>query len=366
MQTLQKMRTAKPGDQVEVPVYDFVTHSRTTEVRTVNVGDVVVVEGIMVFYPKELREMMNMKIFVDTDDDVRLARRIQRDVAHRGRTLESVLEQYSKFVKPSFEEFIIPTKKYADVIIPFQKQNPVGVELIVRHIQSKLRTPDLSKLYTNLYLTPPSAQCRALHTLIRDRNTSREDFIFYSDRLLRLLVEDALGHLPFTEKVVVTPTGEKYVGVATLSPDEMVGVSIIRAGESMEAALRAIIKNVSIGKLLIERAAPAAAPTLTYTKLPNDISKRWVLLMDPVINTGSSIIVAIEKLLKVGVQMDRIVLVSLMASPQGVHNVCKQYPHIKMILSEIETGVHNHLVLPGIGDFADRYFGTRSMTFDPK
>jgi uridine kinase len=348
-----------PGEIVEVPNYDFATHSRLKDKRKVLVGDVVVLEGILIFSSPELRDMMNMKIFVDTDDDLRLARRIKRDIKERGRTVEGVLEQYDRFVKPSFDEFVSPTKKYADVIIPFSKQNPVGIDLIVQHIHSKLRSPDLTKIYTNLKLMPGSAQVRALHTLIRNRDTKRDDFIFYSDRLLRLIVEEALGHLPFSEKSVVTPTGETYVGVSTLNVDDIVCVSVIRAGEAMEGALRAVIKDVTIGKLLIERVSSTSEPELTYAKLPANIDKKWVLLMDPIIATGKSVCLAICKLTSVGVRLDRILVCSVMCSPEGIAKVCKSYPEIRLITSEIERGFDaNHAILPGIGDFADRYFGT--------
>ncbi|XP_021117522.1 uridine-cytidine kinase 1 isoform X3 [Heterocephalus glaber] len=105
------------GRTVEVPTYDFVTHSRLPETTVVYPADVVLFEGILVFYSQEIRDMFHLRLFVDTDSDVRLSRRVLRDV-HRGRDLEQILTQYTTFVKPAFEEFCLPTKKYADVIIP--------------------------------------------------------------------------------------------------------------------------------------------------------------------------------------------------------------------------------------------------------
>ncbi|XP_024617917.1 uridine-cytidine kinase 1 isoform X1 [Neophocaena asiaeorientalis asiaeorientalis] len=105
------------GKTVEVPIYDFVTHSRLAETTVVYPADVVLFEGILVFYSQEIRDMFHLRLFVDTDPDVRLSRRVLRDV-HRGRELEQILTQYTTFVKPAFEEFCLPTKKYADVIIP--------------------------------------------------------------------------------------------------------------------------------------------------------------------------------------------------------------------------------------------------------
>ncbi|XP_058752096.1 uridine/cytidine kinase UKL1, chloroplastic-like [Vicia villosa] len=123
-----------------------------------------------------------------------------------------------------------------------------------------------------------------MHTLIRDTELSKHDFVFYSDRLIRLVMEHGLCYLPFTEKQVITPTGSIYIGVDFCK--KLGGVSIIRSGESMENALRACYKGIKIGKILIHRGGDETQ--LIYEKLPKDISKRHVLLMDPVLGTGNS------------------------------------------------------------------------------
>jgi len=135
--TLKLLREG--NKRVDIPVYDFVTHSRFVD-QTVPVygADIIIFEGILIFYMKDVRDFFDMKIFVDADPDTRLARRIVRDINHRGRDLMGVLRQYEKFVKPAFEDYILPTKKYADVIIPRGADNRVAVNLIVQHIQSKL------------------------------------------------------------------------------------------------------------------------------------------------------------------------------------------------------------------------------------
>uniref|UniRef100_A0A061RT66 Uridine kinase n=1 Tax=Tetraselmis sp. GSL018 TaxID=582737 RepID=A0A061RT66_9CHLO len=120
----------KEGKGVDVPVYDFKTHSRSpTEVRRVEPADVIIFEGILVLHMQRIRDLLNMKIYVDTDDDVRLARRIQRDVADRGRDVVGVIEQYTRFVKPSFDEFVAPSRKLADIIIPWARgDNIVAID----------------------------------------------------------------------------------------------------------------------------------------------------------------------------------------------------------------------------------------------
>ncbi|MGH0181056.1 UNVERIFIED_CONTAM: hypothetical protein FKN15_005600 [Acipenser sinensis] len=115
---LKTLREIVEGKTVQIPVYDFVTHSRKEETVTVYPADVVLFEGILMFYSQEIRDLFQMKLFVDTDADTRLSRRVLRDISERARDLEQVLTQYITFVKPAFEEFCLPTKKYADVIIP--------------------------------------------------------------------------------------------------------------------------------------------------------------------------------------------------------------------------------------------------------
>ncbi|XP_035684711.1 uridine-cytidine kinase 2-B-like [Branchiostoma floridae] len=132
----ETLRNIVAGQTVHIPVYDFVTHARREgEFITIYPADVVLFEGILVFYYRNIRDLFNMKLFVDTDADTRLSRRVLRDINERGRDLENVLVQYTTFVKPAFEEFCLPTKKYADVIIPRGVENKVAINLIVQHIQ---------------------------------------------------------------------------------------------------------------------------------------------------------------------------------------------------------------------------------------
>ncbi|XP_042007873.1 uridine kinase-like protein 1, chloroplastic isoform X1 [Salvia splendens] len=122
------------------------------------------------------------------------------------------------------------------------------------------------------------SQPSRLEVLIRDRDISKHDFVFYSDRLIHLVAEHGLGHLPFTEKQITTPTGSIYTGVDFCK--KLCGVSIIRSGESMENALRACCKGIKIGKILIHRDGDDGKQ-LIYEKLPNDIRECHVLLLDP-------------------------------------------------------------------------------------
>lgn len=130
----------KSGIPVERPVYSFVEHARLDETVRVMPSKVLIVEGILIFDHRELRELMDMKVFVDTDADLRLSRRLLRDVVERGRTMESVVNQYIQTVKPMHEEFVEPSKKYADVIIPEGGFNSVAVSMLIENIKSVIRS----------------------------------------------------------------------------------------------------------------------------------------------------------------------------------------------------------------------------------
>ncbi|EGC34634.1 uracil phosphoribosyltransferase [Dictyostelium purpureum] len=209
----------------------------------------------------------------------------------------------------------------------------------------------------NVVVLKSSRQLKGLFTIIRNRDTKREDFIFYSDRIIRLLIEEGLNCLPFEETTITTPTGAEYNGVSFAS--KICGVSIVRAGESMEAGLRAVCKHIKIGKILIQRDEETAMPKLLYAKLPNDIAKRHVLLLDPMLATGGTVTQAIEVLLERGVKEENIVFINLVAAPEGIKYFQDRHPKVKIVTGEIDERLNEKkYIMPGIGDFGDLYFGT--------
>uniref|UniRef100_A0A8C6T040 Uridine-cytidine kinase n=1 Tax=Neogobius melanostomus TaxID=47308 RepID=A0A8C6T040_9GOBI len=364
------LRKLKQGRSVKIPVYDFTTHSRHKDWKNVYGASVIIFEGIMSFADKGLLQLLDMKIFVDTDSDIRLVRRLRRDITERRRDIEGVIKQYNKFVKPAFDQYIEPAMRLADIVVPRGGGNMVAIDLIVQHVHSQLEKRELNvrALLASVQQTHPlpqtlcvlesTPQVKGLHTIIRNKETSRDEFIFYSKRLMRLLIERALTFLPSQRCVVQTPQGQQYEGRRFIGKG-ITGVSILRAGETMEPALRAVCKDVRIGKILIQTNMDSGEPELHYLRLPKDISEDHVILMDSTVSTGAAAMMAIRVLLDHEVQEERIVLVSLLMAELGVHSVAYAFPKVKIITSAVDKSLDDSLhVIPGIGDFGDRYFGT--------
>ncbi|XP_023367783.1 uridine-cytidine kinase-like 1 isoform X1 [Otolemur garnettii] len=412
--TLKKL---KQGKSVKVPIYDFTTHSRKKDWKTLYGANVIIFEGIMAFADKTLLELLDMKIFVDTDSDIRLVRRLRRDISERGRDIEGVIKQYNKFVKPAFDQYIQPTMRLADIVVPRGSGNTVAIDLIVQHVHSQLEegctglsAPVPSPAsdtectqehaagtghahYHQVSTHPQEGVPQQAHSLLnhwphRDKETSRDEFIFYSKRLMRLLIEHALSFLPFQvcsmwdgdvgqvglgvpcihsalwpmqECVVQTPQGQDYAGKC-YAGKQITGVSILRAGETMEPALRAVCKDVRIGTILIQTNQLTGEPELHYLRLPKDISDDHVILMDCTVSTGAAAMMAVRVLLDHDVPEDKIFLLSLLMAEMGVHSVAYAFPRVKIITTAVDKRVNDLFrIIPGIGNFGDRYFGTDAV-----
>ena len=135
---IEQLERLAAGEAVEKPVYDFVTHTRSHQAVTIPPADVVVIDGILLFSDARVRDLCDVKVFVDADADIRLIRRIRRDITKRGRPLEEVLEQYLTTVQPMHLQFVEPSKRYADVIVPRGGHNPIAIEMVVAKIQRRL------------------------------------------------------------------------------------------------------------------------------------------------------------------------------------------------------------------------------------
>lgn len=202
-------------------------------------------------------------------------------------------------------------------------------------------------LNNRFMLMPVNDQIRELQTVIRDRETSRGDFKFYADRLIRLVVEEGLNQLPIERVNVRTPTGHTFEGIRYLKGN--CGVSIVRSGESMEQGLRDCCRSIRIGKILIESDENNQARVL-YAKFPHDIARRKILLLYPIMSTGLAVVESVKVLLNTGVREENLILLNLFSSPRAAKMINQTFSKMFVLTSEINSICPNH--------FGQRYFGT--------
>ncbi|EKM58295.1 uncharacterized protein PHACADRAFT_252504 [Phanerochaete carnosa HHB-10118-sp] len=358
----------KQGHQTNIPIYSFSEHQRLDETKYLYGAAVIITEGILALHDPALRALYDLKIFVQCDSDLMLARRIRRDVSERGRTVDGVLDQYLRYVKPSYDNFVLPTAKYADIIVP-GSDNHVAIDLICTHVKrqmknrkSRLRAQmalagprELSSRqssplipteepWSNLIITPDTPQLKGIMTILRDRTTSRGDFIFFVDRLATYLIEKAMEHLPYRPRTVTTPCEVDYQGVE-LDAD-LCGVSILRSGGPLERGLRRVVNNVAIGSLLIQSEPKTGEPLLLAHALPQCIRERhrakhtYVFLLDAQIGTAASAFMALRVLLDHGVPQEHIVVVTfLVARYGGLALLRRVFPRVRVVCSAADDYV---------------------------
>ncbi|CAL1540300.1 unnamed protein product [Lymnaea stagnalis] len=189
---------------------------------------------------------------------------------------------------------------------------------------------------------------RELQTVIRDKNTPRTDFIFYADRLIRLIVEEGLNKLPYRKCSVTTPTGQIYDGLRYEKGN--CGVSIVRSGEAMEQGLRDCCRSLRIGKILIQSNEDTHIAKVVYANLPKDINQRKVLLMYPIMCTGNTVITAVKILQENNVNESNIILLNLFCTPTAAHQLVSEFPGMTILTSEVHPVAPTH--------FGQKYFGT--------
>ncbi|RZF48556.1 hypothetical protein LSTR_LSTR011171 [Laodelphax striatellus] len=200
----------------------------------------------------------------------------------------------------------------------------------------------------NLKTLPVTDQVKELQTIIRDRNTTRSDFKFYADRLIRLVIEESLNQLPFTKCVITTPTGSYYNGLKYERGN--CGVSIVRSGEAMEQGLRDCCRSIRIGKILVESDADTHEARVVYARFPEDIAARKVLLMYPIMSTGNTVIKSVTVLMEHNVLEENIILSNLFCTPFAAKSIISAFPQMTILTSEVHPVAPNH--------FGQKYFGT--------
>jgi len=369
VRTIEELRA---GRSVGLPTYDFKTHSRVAgENKYIYGADVILVEGIYVLFEERIRNLLDIKLFVDTEDDIRLARRLRRDILERGRNVESVLAQYERFVKPSFDDHVSPTKRFADVIIPRGCDNYVAINILALHVKAKLLErgwaqnerlkpgiPQNAKFPPSVhFLDQDNVQLKVMSTILRNKDTPRQDFIFTADRVSRLLIESAMEFLPFTENPVVTPTEATYQGLKF--PEKLCSISIMRSGDSMTKAVLSVIRNIKLGSVLIQTSEGSIdGPRLFFCQFPPDLKGHKILLLDPTLGSGNTCLMAIRILLDHGIPEEDIIFVTILCSTPGLHTVTQRHPKLRVVCAFVDEGLKDGIIIPGLGNFGNRYFGT--------
>ncbi|KAI0264485.1 armadillo/beta-catenin/plakoglobin [Gloeopeniophorella convolvens] len=401
----------KQLQQTNIPVYSFTEHQRLDETKYLYGATIIIAEGILALHDPEMRKLYDLKIFVQADSDLMLARRIARDTKERGRTVDGILEQYLRYVKPSYDNFVLPSSRHADIIVP-GNNNGVAIELISTHIRRQLdqrsrhfrrKMAAAASLRRSMSKGPPreltieesgvtvleqTPQLRGIYTVLRDRTSSRQDFIFFVDRLATLLIEKAMEKLPYKAVTIETPVGVQTKGKA-IDTESLCGVTILRSGGPLEQGLQRVINDVPIGSLLVQSDSKSGEPLLFQVRLPECIRERhraentWVFLLDAQIGTGAAGFMAIRVLLDHGVKPDHIIFVTfLVARTGGIAHLRRTFPDVNIVTGAVdanlrevwienaqrhavfadEDGFDNEdqhkawVVEPGMGQIGDRYY----------
>eukprot|EP01138_Halocafeteria_seosinensis_P005024 gb/GECG01005137.1/.p1 GENE.gb/GECG01005137.1/~~gb/GECG01005137.1/.p1 ORF type:complete len:307 (+),score=25.81 gb/GECG01005137.1/:1-921(+) len=222
-------------------------------------------------------------------------------------------------------------------------------------------TRDMASMYHPNAICCESRATRTLFTRIRSTECDTESFVHYSDRLMNLLAEEGLSRLPAVKpQTVNTPCGT-YRGYQSPQAHEIVAVSIVRAGDCLLNAVRRAVPGCSVGKILIQRdeTDPEKKPVLMYVKLPDSIQNKQVLLVDPMLATGGSACKAIGELVRKGVPEENILFLNVVCCPEGLRRVAKEFPRVRVVTAAVDSGLDGQkYIVPGIGDYGDRYFGT--------
>jgi len=191
-------------------------------------------------------------------------------------------------------------------------------------------------------------QIKELQTIIRDKDTSRSDFKFVADRLIRMVIEEGLNQLPYQECEITTPTGCQYSGLRYEKGN--CGVSIVRSGEAMEKALQDCCRSMRIGKILVDSDSDTHEAHVVFAKFPDDIANRKVLLLYPIMSSGNKVCKAVQVLKEHQVPEEHIILINLFCTPAAAKRIVDENPNMTVLTTELHSVTPNH--------FGQRYFGT--------
>ncbi|AOA62796.1 Uridine kinase [Komagataella phaffii CBS 7435] len=338
----------KTGKPTQLPVYDFCTHSRTEKTTTIYGASVIVVEGLLALHHGQLLDLMDTKVFVDTDLDICMARRVKRDLIERGRDLEGILDQWDRHVKPNTIRYVIPSSKNADLILPRSTDNKIALDMIIRHINNQLEQKSLvhlkrlqelgqisndETLMNRIARLPLTNQLKCISTILFDRETSRTEFIFYFDRVANMLIHLALEQVEFgpSQDEVLTP--QYHCLTDAIRPlQSVVVVTMVRTGDVFMNSIRKTIPDVRVGKLLIQSDLITGEPQLHTKSLPPCEQTTKLLLFDAHIISGAAAIMGIQVLLDHGIEEGNIVIVSYLAEEAGLRRILNAFQKVTIIV----------------------------------
>ncbi|KAI5293708.1 Uridine kinase [Ascosphaera acerosa] len=360
----QTLADLKQGKKVDVPVYDFSTHSRQAQTTTLYSPHVLIVEGILAWHDPRVAAMMDVKIFVEEDLDICLGRRVLRDTRDRGRTVENTVKNWFTYVKPSFRRFIEPQRLEADIIVRRGRDNTTAIDMVVKHIQQILRDKSakheqelrrLGKLVAdepvspNVVLMEETSQIKGMNTLLQDPAINQVEFVHHFNRLAGVLIARAFGLMDYLPRTVTTPVGKTYNGLAF--PRTISAVMILRGGACLETAFQKLVPDAMTGRVLIQTNYRTGEPELHYHKLPYDIkSHDAVLLLDSQMSSGGAGLMAVRVLLDHGVDEGKIFLVAVRAGKQGLNRLTAVYPKVKVVVGDVDEEGEDRWI-------EKRYFG---------
>ncbi|KAF2497103.1 uridine-cytidine kinase-like protein-like 1 [Lophium mytilinum] len=352
------LRELKKGKVAEVPIYSFEKHARLDKTISIYSPHVLILEGIFALHDERVLDLLDLKIFAEADGDLCLSRRLLRDIRERGRDIEGCIKQWFDFVKPNFHRYVGPQRELADLIIPRGIENKVAIGMVSDRVEkilahkSKLHQVELrrlgevasdSPLLPNAIVIPQTNQVLGMNTLLIDPATSKEDYIFYFDRMVTLLVEKAIDFLHFQPKQIKTP--QEYVYMGLKKSGEVSAVVILRGGSAFETGLRRSIPDCRTGRVLIQTDDKTGEPELHYRALPANLSKDGlVLLLDPQMSSGASALMAVRVLVDHGVPEERIVFVTYMAGKIGVNRLLSVFPEIKVVIGRMGDDMESRWV----------------------
>lgn len=370
----------KKGGKTTIPVYSFTSHNRTSKTNTIYGANVIIVEGLYALHDQQLLDMMDLKIYVDTDLDICLARRLTRDILYRGRDLGGAMQQWEKFVKPNAVKFINPTVQNADLVIPRGLDNSIAINLMIKHIKNQLALKSRNHLQRlkklgvnikfdidkfNIKLLQNTNQVKGINSILFDTSTSRNDFIFYFNRMCGLLIELAQEFMTNYTNVDID-TGKGIYHGKKLLQNQYNAVNIIRSGDCFMASIKKSFPEISIGKLLIQSDSTTGEPQLHFERLPHKLSDK-IMLFDSQIISGAGAIMAIQVLLDHHVKEQDIILITYLSTEIGIRRIVNVFPKVKIVvgkLSSMEDSNSNNKVWYNNEGFLDSHWHFRNRFID--